>query len=296
MEEINSSYRDLRSEDGILRRRALGNLVREAEAEGPSASLVRACVCRLADGERAVRRFSADALADWLTDGPPSTRRAVRTRLREALDHRNPKVASSAAQILSRDSGSKRRLIDPLLRGFSLDDEEERRAAAETLTRLVNSHRRLATRLRALARRGTPVERRMALYCLRDLPPSASVGPDPFLRALSDPDPIVRSTAASSLGRLGRRSHLVLDGLLRALTQDPSILIRRVAAVALGQIAPNRRDVRASLEETMEAEDPDLRRAARHALARLAPPATRRRARATRPAAAARRKARAPSR
>ncbi len=293
MEADNSYSQDLRSGDAILRRRALGNLVRDAEGGRPPAALMRACVCRLGDEERSVRRFAGDSLAAWLAEGNGVTRRAVRSRLKEALGHRNPIVASSAAQILARDGGSKSQLIEPLLRAFSLDDEEERRAAAETLTRLAQSHVRLAARLRALARRGTPVERRMALYCLRDLPRSASVGPDPFLRALTDPDPIVRSTAASSLGRLGQRSRLVLDALLRALKQDPSILIRRVAAVALGQIAPTRRDVRTSLEETMEAEDPDLRRAARHALARLAPAVPRRRARATRAAAASRRKARA---
>lgn len=296
MEAEQSSYRDLRSDDAILRRRALGNLVRDSEGGRPPAALVRACVCRLGDDERAVRRFSADSLTAWLLEGAAPTRRAVRGRLKDALGHRNPAVASTSAQILAREDGSKRRLVEPLLRGFSLDDEEERRAAAETLAKLADSQPRLAAKLRSLARRGKPVERRMALYCLRALPRSASVGADPFLRALSDPDPIVRSTAASSLGRLGQRSRLVLDGLLRALTQDPSILIRRVAAVALGQIAPNRRDVRTSLEETMEAEDPDLRRAARHALARLAPVAPRRRARATRAAAASRRKARARSR
>jgi HEAT repeat protein len=82
---------------------------------------------------------------------------------------------------------------------------------------------------------------------------------------------MVRSTAAGSLGRMGMRSPPVLDGLLDTLRHDPSILIRRVAAVALGQIAAGRRDVRASLEAALEAEDRDLRRAARYALARLSP-------------------------
>jgi hypothetical protein len=42
--------------------------------------------------------------------------------------------------------------------------------------------------------------------------------------------------------------------------------------VTLGQIGACRRDVRAALEAALEADDLDLRKAARHALAHLAPP------------------------
>jgi HEAT repeat protein len=82
----------------------------------------------------------------------------------------------------------------------------------------------------------------------------------------------VRSAAISSLGHLGRRPRCVVDALLHVLTRDDSILVRRMAAVTLGQIRSSRRDVCAALETAMEAEDLDLRRSARHALAHLAPP------------------------
>jgi HEAT repeat protein len=269
---------DLRSQDAILRRRALGCLVRDAEGDTPSPGLLRACVARLADRERAVRRCSADALAGWLEQGPPRVRREVRQRLREALDHRNARVVWQSAHILARVEGPRPRLAAPLLRAFSLDDEDARWAAAQVLTRLAHRHAPLAGRLRKLSRRGSAAERRMALHCLRDIPPCASNGVDIFLHALADPDPMVRSTAAASLGRMGMRTPAVLDGLLATLREDPSILIRRVAAVALGQIAAGRRDVRACLEAALEADDPDLRRAARHALARLSPAPPRERA------------------
>ncbi len=180
-------------------------------------------------------------------------------------------MAWQAAHILARVEEPRPRLAAPLLRAFSLDDEDARWAAAQILTRLALRHAPLAGRLRNLSRRGSAVERRMALHCLRYLPASASNGAAPFLRALADPDPMVRSTAAASLGRMGMRSSAILDALLATLRHDPSILIRRVAAVALGQIAAGRRDVRASLEAALEAEDRDLRRAARYALARLSP-------------------------
>jgi HEAT repeat protein len=164
-----------------------------------------------------------------------------------------------------------------LLRGFNLEDEDARWEAAQTLTKLAQTHPPLAARLKTLSRSGSPLERRMALCCLRDLPRSVHNRPEAFLSALDDPDPIVRSAAVTTLGRMGPRTPHVLDGLLAKLKADPSILIRRVAAVALGQIAAGRRDVRSSLEESMEADDPDLRRAARHALARLSPVPERRR-------------------
>src|SRR4029077_15396117 len=105
----------------------------------------------------------------------------------------------------------------------------------------------LARQLITLSHRGSPAERRMALFCLRDLPQREPDGLAPFMRALDDPDPLVRSAAVSSLGHLGRKPRTVVDGLLRTLRDDPSWLVRRMAAVTLGQIGASRRDVRHAL-------------------------------------------------
>ncbi len=272
MEPRAAAVRDLKSSDAILRGRALAGLAGDSSDAPPSPALIRACAARLGDRERVVRRFAAEVLGRWLGNGDRGTRHAVRRRLRESLGRRDPHVAWSAAFILANVEGPRPALAAPLLRAFGLDDSDARWAAAIHVTRLAGTRPDLARRLRTLARRGSSMERRMALFCLRDLPVASEDSLTPFLRALRDPDPLVRSAALSSLGHLGRRPSCVVDALLHALTQDDSILVRRMAAVTLGQVRASRRDVRAALETAMEAEDLDLRKAARHALAHLAPP------------------------
>lgn len=291
MESRASALRDLKSTDPILRGRALAGLAGDSSGAAPSPALIRACAARLGDRERVVRRFAAEALGRWLGNGDRSTRHAVRTRLRDSLGRRDAHVAWSAAFILANVEGPRPALAAPLLRAFSLDDSDARWAAALHVTRLAGAHPRLVGKLRTLARRGSSMERRMALFCLRDLPITSEDALSPFLRALGDPDALVRSAALSSLGHLGRKPRCVVDKLLRSLTQDDSILVRRMAAVTIGQIGASRRDVCVALEAAMEAEDLDLRKAARHAMAHLTPPC-----RADAAAARARRRARSPAR
>lgn len=272
MEPRAAVVRDLKSSDAILRGRALAGLAGDSSGVPPSPALLRACAARLGDRERVVRRFAAEALGRWLGNGDRNTRHAVRRLLRESLARRNAHVAWSAAFILANVEGPRPALAGALLRAFALDDSDARWAAAVHVSRIASARPALARKLRTLARRGSSMERRMALFCLRDLPIVSEDALSPFLRALRDPDPLVRSAALSSLGHLGRRPRCIVDALLQVLTRDDSILVRRMAAVTLGQIGASRRDVRAALEAAMEAEDLDLRRAARHALAHLAPP------------------------
>jgi HEAT repeat protein len=263
-----AAVRDLKSSDAILRGRALEGLARDAGGDPPSPALLRACAARLGDRERVVRRFAAEALGRWLGNGDRRTRHAVRGLLRASLGRRNAHVAWSAAFILGSVEGPRPR-SPGLLRAFTLDDSDARRR------RPGHTDRRRAPRRCQEApdslRSGSSMERRMALFCLRDLPVASEDSLSPFLRARLDPDPLVRSAAISSLGHLGRRPRCVVDALLYVLTRDDSILVRRMAAVTLGQIRASRRDVRAALEAAMEAEDLDLRKAARHALAHLGP-------------------------
>jgi HEAT repeat protein len=255
----------------MARRRALSTLARDAQARAPSPSLIRACVSRLGDRDREVHRFALETLSCWLENGEAGPRREVARRLKDALRRRNPRAAWSAAFVLTRAPGPRAELVGPLLRAFALDDADDRWTAAQALVRIAHAHAPTARRVRALARRGSPMERRMALYCLRDLSKRATDALDLFLHALRDADPFVRSAAASILGQRGDRRRCVLDGLLDTLRSDPSLLVRRVAAVSLGQIGAARSDVRECLESALEGDDLDLRKAARHALAHLSP-------------------------
>jgi HEAT repeat protein len=75
-----------------------------------------------------------------------------------------------------------------------------------------------------------------------------------LLPFLSDPDPVVKSSAAEALGALGEKRAL---GPLRVLLQQPMPLVRISAAVALHRLGDSSGD--ALLAETLKSDVPDVR-------------------------------------
>ena len=95
------------------------------------------------------------------------------------------------------------------------------------------------------------------------------------LAACASPDVAARRAAYAALPSLLDPPPAVLRGLLEALEAEPDPASRRIATVALSQLAPTadealRHAVVAALSRVHEtADDPDLRRSAERALARL---------------------------
>jgi HEAT repeat protein len=121
-----------------------------------------------------------------------------------------------------------------------------------------------------LARGGNAAQRKMALYCLRDL----SVGTARVLecaqRGLDDDDVGVRLGAMAALARLAAPAEAARAIVGRLADADAGA--RRTAAATLGRLGVDDPAVVSALRDAAEADDAVLARTARRALDRFAAP------------------------
>ena len=152
----------------------------------------------------------------------------------------------------------------------ALDDGDVRWAAAELIGRTEPRATAVAGLL-PLVRSGNAPQRKMALYCLRDLEAAGEDVERAALAALDDADGGVRLAAMATLTRLAKSDRsAAAAGILKALNaEDPRE--RRAAAAALGDLGLDTDAVRAALENAARGEDASLRRAAERSLRKLAP-------------------------
>jgi HEAT repeat protein len=114
----------------------------------------------------------------------------------------------------------------------------------------------------------SPLQRKMALYCLRDLAPAVPVEGTSIGPALGDVDPTVRMAAmAAALAVQPRTADLAER--IAVLLDDGEPGVRRVAAVTLGQLGVATPAVVRRLDAATSSDDAMLGKAAREALSRL---------------------------
>lgn len=227
----------------------------------PGAAELNALRDCLGDAHKLVQRRAAEAFAALAGRGV-----GVGERLRAALDARDIRLRWGAAYALSLIGPLPLDALPTLLDVMALDDGDLRWAAAELVKRLAATDRAAVVQ-RLLAAAAEPAaQRKMALYCLRDLAVGeafgvaldavkgghietrlaalaviAAVHPDPAAAArrmamlVEDPDPRMQRAAAGTLGGLGVSFEEVVDALRRAeASDDPSL--RRAAARSLRRL------------------------------------------------------------
>ncbi len=146
-------------------------------------------------------------------------------------------------------------------------DGDVRWAARDILLRL-QAALDLAPLLLEVAHSGSPAQRKMAAYCLRDLATRASGGEAAMLRLLHDPDSGVRIAAMACLERIATDRAATADAVAR-LVHDDEPGVRRAAAATLGSIGEATTAALAALDEASRDSDPSLRRAAEGARRKL---------------------------
>src|SRR6266403_381770 len=155
-----------------------------------------------------------------------------------------------------------------LLETLGADDGDLRWAAAGIVVRLQHERAALVESLRTLVASGNAAQRKMALYCLRDLEACTPAVEQAVLHALGDADRDVRLAAVATLARLARDRGAAAAKLVHALeTGDERV--RRAAAAALGALGERSAPVLAALGAASASPDPSLRRAAEGALRQL---------------------------
>ncbi len=219
----------------------------------------------------------AALIADLECDEKPIVRAAVNAlvslaersaELRAALHRKmdDPQVKQSWAVAyvlahLSRPSGD---VVQRLLDSLDHNEADIRWAIGLLLVRLARTNASITRELLQRCTAGTSLQRRMAIYCVRDLNLQDAASAEVLFVALRDPDPTVRMAAAAGLKRRNLDS-LGKDALLSVFVEDPDHRVRSVAAVTLAQIGAPSEDFLRALTIAENSDDDRSRRAAKAA-------------------------------
>lgn len=173
------------------------------------------------------------------------------------------------AYVLAHISSPSSLCLRVLGEALGVTDPDIRWAVALLLVKLAKQDRRIVGLLFDLLKSGSPVQRRMALYCLRDTEAKETAILQAFLESLRDPDPLVRVAAVNSLKNRADVGGDGLNRLLDVLRHDADLRVRRTAALVLAHLGAPTGQIRAALEDANASRDPHLKKAAAAALALL---------------------------
>jgi HEAT repeat protein len=185
----------------------------------------------------------------------------------ERLDSPDFRVRWGAAFALCRSGRSSGRALDVLLDTLGSDDGDVRWAAAGLIVRFaatVEGRSTAESALTNLVRSGSVLQRKMALYGLRDLGADGHETRVAAQRALRADDRGVRLAALSFLARAGG-DEADAEAMARLL-DDVDGGVRRAAAAALGRLGNRSATVLTALAAAARSAEPALRRAAAAAL------------------------------
>ena len=212
-----------------------------------------------------------EALTHRLTDPDPRLRwTAAFTLSQLELPSPSPQrvnALSNQTQLLDTST-----LLPVLIENLGHQESDLRWAAATAVLQIARRQTQdVAHAMIQLVSMGNAVQRRMALYCLRDLKQTDQVAQNAYLASLRDEDPMVRLGGLSCLGKLRLTGGAIRAALLRLLEYDPDLGVRRSAAMTCGQIGGTDTHIVEALRRTAQSDDSSLRKVSTGALKKLRP-------------------------
>ncbi len=200
------------------------------------------------------REIPNQRMADLLDALDQTDKAVVRRAVEElvALAAEEPEVAEVLAQRLhdaprwpvayalgqiARPSAA---CLEVLEWGLGSGDQDLRWATQLLLTDLGKRYPEVEARLEDLLRQGTPTQRRMAVYCLRDVGTAGAGLPAAVLQAIADPEPLVRVAVVTTLAKESEVAPEALEALGKAVADDPDVRVRNAAAFAVKRFAEAR--------------------------------------------------------
>ena len=222
----------------------------------------------LGDRNKAVQRRAAQQLVRFSSRQP-----AIIELLRDRLTDPQPRIRWTAAYALAQIPLPEPWPLPALLENLGHQESDLRWAAATALLQLLERHASVLTELLDVARSGNPVQRRMALYCLRDANQTGPAARQVYLASLSDQQAGVRLAGLSCLGQCPPHNADAdaEAALIRILVTDPVSGVRRASAASLGRRGHRSPAVVSALHQATDDPDPSLARAAAAALKKLRP-------------------------
>ena len=214
---------------------------------------------------KAVQRNAGEVLALW-SHATPEIGLRLRALLRSGpLRHRFG--AAFALAKLGPDAAT----IPVLLETLGEADGDMRWAAASLIVELARRSPELCGELASLAASGTAGQRKMAIYCLRDLGGAPDLA-EILVADLDHADAGVRMAALAALGRLYATRESALRAVTKVARDDVDAGVRRAAVSQLGNFPAGIADeeVAAVLGAAAASQDEGLRKAASAARLRAA--------------------------
>ena len=210
-----------------------------------------------------------EALTHRLTDPDPRLRWTAAFTLSQ-LDLPSPspqRVNVSSNQTPLPDTST---LLPVLIENLGHQESDLRWAAATAVLQIAQHHAQdVAHAMIQLVHTGNAVQRRMALYCLRDLRQMDQAAQTAYLAGLRDKDPMVRLAGLACLGKLHLTGEQIRNAISGLLEHDPDLGVRRSAAVACRRIGDAHPRIIAALRQAAGSADASLGKAAEAALQRL---------------------------
>ena len=127
--------------------------------------------------------------------------------------------------------------LEVLAWGLGSGDQDLRWATQLLLTDLGKRYPEVGARLEGLLLHGSPTQRRMAVYCLRDIGEAGAGLPAALLKAIRDPEPLVRVAVFTTLAKAPEVGTEALDALRSAAANDADVRVRNAAAFAVKRLS-----------------------------------------------------------
>lgn len=239
-------------------------IVQDPPAPLPSALLHVLFAC-LGHRAKKVQRGAAAVLVRCASE-----QSAVVEGLRARLADSDTRIRWTAAFALSELDLPDPSPLPVLIENLGHQESDLRWAAHTAILRLAGRNAQpIIDAMLRLVHGGNAVQRRMALYCLRDLEQTHDRAQAAYLHGLNDRDATVRLAGLACLGKLRVTSEPLRIALVRLLEYDPDSGVRRSAAVACGQVGDTSHRVIEALEGAAGTDDASLAKAAAKALEKL---------------------------
>ena len=215
--------------------------------------------------DKKAAREAVEALISLANTAPE-----IAVELRSALDRAPAEQRWPIAYVLAQISPLSAPCLEALKAALDISDSDIRWAVALLLVRVAKkSDPGIVAHLVDLLKSGRPTQRRMAVYCLRDIGAQDPLSRRGLLDALCDPDPLVRVAVVTSLKARPEIGREALDHLLRLFAVDPDSRVRASVAFALAYLGGATDKILGALKDASEGPDLRLNKAARAALALL---------------------------
>ncbi len=253
----------LESDDAPTGRTAIRALETNAELHRLPPDVWRRLVRWMGHSDKHIQRAAVGQLARFAPQQPE-----ILERVRRKLSDPNPRVRWTAAFTLSRITPSDVSPLPVLFENLGQQTSDLRWAAAAAVHALAAcAPDRVEQEILTLATTGNAVQRRMALYCLRDLDAVHARAQAVYLASLTHPDPLVRLAGLACVGRLTRAGPAIRAALATLLDSDPHPGVRRSTATTCHRLGRPDARLLAALSTAANSQDCSLRKAARRALA-----------------------------